>query len=97
MSNSEGGPKPGWLRFGVPNDATDEQVEAFSPVVAAYFLEGVIFDPMTGIERNGTVVELSLRFTAIRELEPYDGLTPDGQEERDDMEFVLHDIEFDKI
>ena len=94
MSNPEGSLRRVDLRFGVPNDASDEDVQAFSRAVADYWLEGVVLDPKKDLLRIGTAVELFLSASNRRVLVPKEELTQDERELREDMEFVLHDIEF---
>ena len=95
MSNHEGPPRLGWLRVGLPNETPEDQIEESARRVAEYFLEGVQVKPGDFIA-VGTIVELSLSITGIRDLRPREELTPEELAERIRMEDAYHEFEPDE-
>lgn len=97
MSNHEreGSPRLGWLRVGIPNETPDDQVEGAARAVAEYHYEGVKFEPGDYVH-VGTIVELRLSVTGLRDLKPIEELTAEELEERIRMEDAYHDFEFDE-
>lgn len=88
--------RPGWLRIGLPNDTTDEEVDGLVFEVADYKLEEAVY--ISGdYTRIGTIIEASVMSRGFRILRPDEELSRFEIDERERINDMYHDFEYDQI
>ncbi len=85
----------GWLGIVIPNETPDEDVNGLVFEVADYILEEVAYksDDFT---RVGTLVEATLMATGFRDLAPKESLDAVQKSERERIDEMKPDFEFDR-
>jgi hypothetical protein len=94
--SAESSPKLGWLRIGVENETPLEEIDGLIQKVADYKLEGVIYIP-GNYSQMGTVIEASIEAVGLRDLELLEELSLEEKIERDEINRLYHEFEFDEI
>lgn len=85
----------GWLKIIIPNKTLQDHVDGLVFDAADHLLEEVSY--VSGdFTRVGTIVEASLMAKGKRILEPIDSLNPAQKIERDRIESMFPDFEFDE-
>lgn len=97
MSHAERGQRPvriGWLRLGFPNETPEEQVHTATRRIVDHLFQDAMFEP-EDLHVIGTVVEVRLSLTAVRDLKPREELSPEELEVRDLMVRTFNDFDFE--